>query len=103
MAEAKKALTKPELLANLSDKTGLQRKQVESVFENLDALIRRELKAGRPFAMPGLFKIEVKIKAATAARQGRNPKTGEQMTFKAKPARKVVKLRALKALKDSVL
>jgi nucleoid DNA-binding protein len=48
------------------------------------------------------MKIEVKRKTATKARKGINPFTGEQTVFKAKPARRVVKIRPLKALKDMV-
>ncbi len=52
--------------------------------------------------MPGLFKIKVTRKPATRARKGINPFTGEPMVFKAKPARNVVKIQPLKALKDMV-
>ena len=52
------------------------------------------------FAMPGLVKIKVINKPATPARKGINPFTKEECVFKAKPARKVIKVRPLKALKD---
>ena len=48
------------------------------------------------------MKITVQKKPATKARKGVNPFTGEEMMFKAKPARKVVKVRALKKLKEMV-
>jgi nucleoid DNA-binding protein len=54
------------------------------------------------FTVPGLMKITVQKKPATKARKGTNPFTGEAMMFKAKPARKVVKVRALKKLKEMV-
>ena len=54
------------------------------------------------FTVPGLMKIRIKRKPATKARKGVNPFTGETMMFKAKPARNVVKITALKALKDMV-
>ena len=54
------------------------------------------------FSVPGLMKVTVKKKPATRARKGTNPFTGEEMMFKAKPARKIVKVRPLKALKDMV-
>jgi nucleoid DNA-binding protein len=44
----------------------------------------------------------VQHKPATKERQGTNPFTGEPTTFKAKPARNVVKVRPLKRLKDMV-
>ena len=52
--------------------------------------------------MPGLLKMRVVKKPARKARKGTNPFTGEEMMFKAKPATKVVKVSALKGLKDMV-
>jgi nucleoid DNA-binding protein len=52
--------------------------------------------------IPGLAKVVVQRKPATKARKGINPFTGEEMMFKAKPARNVVKVRALKNLKAMV-
>jgi nucleoid DNA-binding protein len=54
------------------------------------------------FTIPGLCKIVVQRKPATKERQGINPFTGEETTFKAKPARNVIKVRPLKNLKDMV-
>ena len=101
---AKKAPTKSEILAHLSDKTGLTRKEVASVFENLEGMIKKNLGRRGPgvFTVPGLMKIKVVRKPATKARKGRNPFTGEDMIFKAKPARNVVKVLALKGLKEMV-
>ena len=52
--------------------------------------------------LPGLMKITVVRKPAPKARKGINPFTKEETMFKAKPARNVVKVRPLKALKDMV-
>jgi hypothetical protein len=52
--------------------------------------------------MPGVAKMKVVKKAATKARKGINPFTKEPMMFKAKPARKLVKIRPIKALKDAI-
>jgi len=67
-------------------------------------LIARHLKKGGAgqFTIPGLMKWEVKRKPAKKARRGINPFTGEEMMFKAKPARNVVKVRPLKKLKEMV-
>ncbi|MEE9422699.1 MAG: HU family DNA-binding protein, partial [Gammaproteobacteria bacterium] len=67
-------------------------------------LIKRDLKRNGPgvYTVPGLMKIKVVRKPATKSRKGVNPFTGEAMVFKAKPARNVVKVLALKALKDMV-
>ena len=56
--------------------------------------------AAGEFTVPGLMKLQVKSKPATKARKGVNPFTGEEMMFKAKPARRTVKVRPLKKLKE---
>lgn len=99
-----KAYNKSEMYNELCDATMLTRKQVASVFDNMGLLIERHIKKGGAgvFIMPGLFKCQVIHKPATKARKGTNPFTGEEMMFKAKPARNVVKIRALKKLKEMV-
>jgi nucleoid DNA-binding protein len=101
----KKAMTKSTIVAEVAENTGLTKKQVSSVFDELDILIERHIKPRSPkqFILPGLLKIEVKRKPATKARKGRNPFTGEEMMFKAKPARDIVKIRPLKKVKDMVV
>ena len=103
-ANTKKPPTKSEILTSIADTTELSRKQVISVFDALNALIQDNLKPRGPgsFSVPGLMKIRVNKKAATKARKGINPFTGEETMFKAKPARKVVKVTPLKNLKDMV-
>jgi nucleoid DNA-binding protein len=94
--------TKSQLVSAIAEETGLTRKEVTSVFDSLTGLMRRHLKsrsAGQ-FTLPGLAKFTVQKKAATKARKGVNPFTGEEMMFKAKPARRVVKVRPLKGLKE---
>lgn len=100
----KEAFTKSELLTSIADNTGLSRKDVGNVLEELTNAIARHIKPKGPgeFKMPGLFKIKTIKKKATKARKGINPFTGEETTFKAKPARTVVKVQALKKLKEMV-
>ncbi len=99
---ANKAATKSEILTNIASVTKLTRKQVASVFDALAQQIKAAVGKKGPgvFAVPGLMKITVIQKPATKARRGINPFTKEEQMFKAKPARKVIKVRALKALKD---
>ena len=99
---AAKLPTKSEILASIAETTELSRKQVASVFEALSGLIKKNLGRKGPgmFVMPGLMKIVVIQKPATKARKGINPFTKQEQMFKAKPARRVVKVRPMKALKD---
>jgi hypothetical protein len=70
----------------------------------MTGIIKKDLSKGPGiFSVPGLMKIQVIKKPATKAKTMPNPfKPGEMMQVKAKPARKVVKVRALKALKEMV-
>lgn len=99
---AAKLPTKSEILASIAESTELSRKQVASVIEALSGLIAKNVGKKGPggFVVPGLLKIIVIQKPATKAHKGINPFTKEEVMFKAKPARKVIKIRALKALKD---
>ena len=101
-AAAAKPPSKTEILNTLSEATGLTKKDIAGVLEALEALIAKSLskKGPRAFALPGLLKIKVVHKKATKARPGINPATGEQITIKAKPAKDVVRVSALKKLKE---
>lgn len=98
----KNPFTKTELTKTLSDMTGLSSKEVKSVMEALENVIHEHVKTRGPqlFTMAGLIKVKVIRKPATKARKGINPFTGEPTVFKAKPARNVVKVLALKKLKE---
>lgn len=95
--------TKSQIMAELASSTGLSKREVGNVFDNLEALMGHDLTKGPGvFQVPGLLKLMVIKKKAVPARKGVNPFTGEETMFKAKPARNVVKARPLKALKDMV-
>lgn len=96
--------TKSEIMNVLAETTGVSKKEVASVFASLSDLISKDLskKGCGVFTVPGLMKIRCVTRPATKARKGINPFTGEEVTFKAKPARNVVKIRPLKALKEMV-
>jgi nucleoid DNA-binding protein len=102
---AKKAapMTKTQLINALVDANGeLTRKQVKSIVEELAVIGHKQLKRVGQFTVPGFAKFVVNKKPATKARKGINPFTGEPTVFKAKPARKIVRARPVKAIKDSV-
>ncbi len=96
----RKPSTKSEILSHVADKTGLKRKEVAAVFDELASVIKKDLKGAGVFNVMGLMKIKVVRKPAQPARKGINPFTKEEVMFKAKPARNVVKVLALKSLKD---
>lgn len=102
LAAVKKSFTKTELLQCLVESTELPKKKIAEVLETLQAIMHAHVRAGCAFAHPGMYKITVVKKPATKARKGINPFTGEPTTFKAKPARKVVKIKPLKKLKAAV-
>lgn len=99
-----KPMSKTEILTAIADGSELTKKQVSAVFDQMSKLIGHNLGKKGPgvFNVPGLMKITVLRKPATKARKGINPFTKEEVMFKAKPARNVVKIRPLKALKDMV-
>ena len=102
---AAKPPTKTEIINNIAEATDLSKKQVTAVFEALGDEIQKTIgKRNGPgqFTVPGLCKITVQRKPATKERKGKNPFTGEETIFKAKPARNVIKIRPLKGLKDMV-
>lgn len=94
--------SKTQLLATVADCSGVSKKEVAAVFDALYDVIEQHIKRRGPqlFTLPGLAKIKVINKPATKARKGINPFTGEPTVFKAKPARNVVKVLALKKLKE---
>lgn len=100
----KEPMTKSALYMAIAEKTGLKKKEVVAVFDELTTIINGHVKKNGAglFTMPGLMKVKVVRKPATKARKGINPFTGEPTVFKAKPARNVVKILPLKALKEMV-
>lgn len=98
----KEKYTKTQLLNQIADNTELTRKQVQSVLDELTDLIEGHIKKRSvgEFSLPGLLKVTTVKKPAKKARKGINPFTGEEATFKAKPASVQVKIRPLKKLKE---
>jgi len=99
-----KPMSKSEIVSGIAETTGLSKKQVGSVFEAMTGQIKKSLGRSGPgvYTVPGLMKLVVIRKPATKAHMGVNRFTGEEVMFKAKPARNVVKVRPLKNLKEMV-
>ncbi|MGW8248789.1 MAG: HU family DNA-binding protein [Acidiferrobacterales bacterium] len=102
MATTVKPSTKTEIMNFIAEETDLKKKDVAAVFDALSTAIKKDLGKAGVFNVPGLMKIKVVRKPAVPARKGVNPFTGEEMMFKAKPARNVVKITPLKNLKEMV-
>ena len=97
-------MSKSELIQNIAERHSdkLTRKDIKDVIESLAIVGYKELKKTGAFLVPGFAKFVVIKKPATKAREGINPFTKEPTTFKAKPARKVVRARPVKAVKDAL-
>jgi DNA-binding protein HU-beta len=95
-------MTKSQLIEQIATKNELGKKAVKGVMETLATIGYKELKKNGVFVVPGFAKFVVIKKPATKARNGTNPFTGEPTIFKAKPARKIVRARPVKAAKDAV-
>ena len=99
-----KPMSKSDLISKLAEENAdkLSRKDVKSVLETLATVGYKELKKNGVFLLPGFAKFVVIKKPATKERKGINPFTKEPTVFKAKPARKVLKARPVKAAKDAL-
>ena len=105
MAQAKsKRMTKSQIMGELSERTGMSKKEVGSVFESLRELMKRELgkRGPKEFVIPDMLKLRVRETKAQKNKKIRNPRTGE-VTTQDVPARKRLRATPLKKLKDSVL
>ena len=100
-----KLMSKSELIQKIAAEhsNNMTRKDVKGVIESLATIGYKELNKSGVFLVPGLAKFVVIKKPATKQRSGINPFTKEPMIFKAKPARKIIKARPVKAAKEAVL
>ena len=100
-----KLISKSELIQKIAEQhaNNMTRKDVKGVIETLAEIGHKELKTTGAFFVPGFAKLIVIKKPATKARKGINPFTKEPTIFKAKPARKIIKARPVKAAKDAIL
>ena len=99
-----KLMSKSELIQKIADQHSnvFSRKDLKGVIESLATIGYSELKKSGAFLVPGFAKFVVIKKPATKERSGINPFTKEPTIFKAKPARKIIRARPVKAAKDAV-
>jgi DNA-binding protein HU-beta len=91
-----KMMTKSAVVSALADKCALTKKQVTSFMEEFQSLAVKEAKKNG-FIVPGFGKL---VLSNRKARMGRNPQTGEPIKI---PAKRVVRFRVAKAMKDLIL
>jgi nucleoid DNA-binding protein len=99
-APASSRRTRGDIVRQVATATDLKPGKVKEVFDALAGLMAADLsrKGSGEFNFNGLIKLRTVNKPATPARKGRNPFTGEEMMFKAKPASRKVRARALRNL-----
>lgn len=89
-------MIKNELIEAISNQTGLTKSDVAKVVDSFCSVVTEELAQGGEIQLVGFGKFEV---VHRAAREGRNPKSGEKLEI---PAKKAVKFRAGKNFSDAV-
>ena len=101
----KDTFTKASLVSHLAEQAAVDAKAVMAVLLHLENTIVASLhkKGAGEFTLPGLFKVTSVKVPATKRRFGKNPFTGVDQWFEAKPATVRVKVRALKKVKDAAI
>ncbi|MEK7529501.1 MAG: HU family DNA-binding protein [Patescibacteria group bacterium] len=92
-----KGLSKSQFVAALSEAWGVSKKEASDGYDKFVALVYEQVRGNGELMLPGLGKV---VKQHRAARMGRNPATGEQISIAAKT---VLKFRVNKAAKDAIL
>ena len=96
------ALTQPQLLTAVADRSELTKADTKRVFDALEAVALQELSNAQKVRIGGLVQLTVRVKPAQKKRPGRNPATGEAITIAAKPASVDVRARPLARAKGAL-
>jgi len=97
-----KSITKAQFVGLIAEATNLKKAQIGEVLDAFAKVAVAELKADNPLTIPGLVKITPSHRAAKPAHMGIRPGTKEPMMIKAKPARRAIRARPVKSLKDQI-
>jgi len=100
-------MSKGQIFVEIAEAVDIPKKKIIEIFDTMEEIVEREInprstKVPGIFLIPGLAKIRTVKRPAKPRRKGRNPFTGEDMMFKAKPASIAVRIRPIKNLKDMV-
>jgi DNA-binding protein HU-beta len=90
-------MTQTQLVKELAEKAGITSKQAKLMVESYSSIAERETKKAGVFVLPGIGRL---VRVERKARMGRNPATGASIKI---PAKKVVKFRVAKAMKDAIV
>jgi DNA-binding protein HU-beta len=104
VAPATSRRSRGDVVRQIAQGTDLKPGKVKEVFDALSTIIAADLgkKGSGEFNLLGLMKLKTVNKPATKSRKGRNPFTGEEITIKAKPASRKVRVRALRGLNSMI-
>ena len=97
MADAAARMTQTQLIKELAEATGTNNKVAKQFILSMTDIAVRETKKKGVFVIPGIGRL---VRQDRKARTGRNPATGEAIKI---PAKKVVKFRVAKSVKDSIV
>ena len=97
MAEPAKRMTQTAIVRELAETSGVNNRVAKQFMDNLAEMAVRETKKSGVFILPGIGRL---VRAERKARTGRNPATGETIKI---PAKKVVKFRIAKSVKDAIV
>jgi DNA-binding protein HU-beta len=100
MKAGKKVMTSNDIIKAIHSATELPASAIKSVLVELNAIAYKELSKTGKFAIPQLVMLKLRHKPAT--QDGKKMLFGKETVVKAKPAKKVVKVFALRALKDAI-
>ena len=94
-------MTQTQLADAVADKAGLSRADAKKALAALEEVVLDEIGNAEKIKIGGVVQLDVRVRPATAARPGRNPATGEEITISAKPASVAVKARPLAKAKNA--
>ncbi|MGF6940014.1 nucleoid DNA-binding protein [Paraburkholderia sp. UCT70] len=101
----KDSFTKASLTIHLAERSGVEPKAAKALMAALEETLLASIhkKGAKEFTLPGLLKVVAQDVPAKKKRFGKDPFTGEDKWFAAKPASVRLKVRPLKKLKDAAL
>ncbi|SIO71988.1 DNA-binding protein [Burkholderia sp. GAS332] len=101
----KDSFTKASLATHLAERAGVEPKAAKALMAALEETVLASVhkKGAKEFTLPGLLKVVAQDVPAKKKRFGKDPFTGEEKWFAAKPASVRLKVRPLKKLKDAAL